>query len=239
MKIHKRYRRVLFLFALFTVLSNRTKAQTEYDTIVVADLESWTSAEFKYKFNSKFDFDIAQNLRLKKNSSQLERTFTQVGFNFKPNKNFKFGIGYRFIWEQKSSSIQTEHRWNVDGAYKFEVGELSGQTRIRFQNGKEFPLSENFADKHLRLKLKLDYNIKNWKLDPEFSSEIFRAVGNESTKNFDKVRFTLGTDYKFNKQHSISIFYGIEKDLNETYPKTTYLVGIGYKFTLKNKSNEE
>jgi long-subunit fatty acid transport protein len=202
-------------------------------------LESWTSAEFNYKFNKKFDFDIAQNLRLQKNSSQLERTFSQVGINFKPNKNFKFGIGYRFIWEQKSSSIQTEHRWNLDGAYKFEVGELSGQTRIRFQNGKEFPLSENFADKHLRLKLKLDYNIKNWKFDPEFSSEIFRAVGNESTKNFNKVRFTIGTDYKLHKKHSISIFYGLEKDLNETYPKATYLVGVGYKFTLKQKKNEE
>lgn len=213
--------------------------QNEYDTIVIRDIESWTSASFEYKLNKDLTFNISPQLRLDKNSSQLERYLIDFEMNYDLSKNIEFGLGYRFYGENKKSGIQTGHRYNIDGKYKFEISRFNGYARLRYQSGREFGNGNNAWNNHFRLKTKFEYNFKGWKLDPEVSAEFFRSSGRNIDAQFDKMRFTIGSSYKFNKHHSISFFYGGEKQLNTSYPKTTYLFGIGYKYTLKHKKNED
>jgi hypothetical protein len=58
------------------------------------------------------------------------------------------------------------------------------------------------------------------------------------TGGFDKLRFTLGTNYSLKKFGSIKAFYRLEYELGSNYPKTTSIIGLGYTFTLKNKKND-
>jgi hypothetical protein len=225
--------KVSVVFIAFMSFSYHTFAQDDYDTIVIRDLESWTAAKFQLKVNDKLKFQVSQQLRLKHNSSELERTFTQLKGVFSVSPNFSFGGGYRFILEQKSDYLLKEHRLQLDGTYSFKFDRFKGDVRLRYQSVKTPSLNLDFSNNHLRGKFELEYNIKSWKLDPYVSSEIFRQVGEGYTSGYDKVRFQMGTTYAFNKKHSISAFYGLEKELNETYPKATYLLGVSYKFKLK------
>ncbi len=224
----------LFLFAI----SFFCFGQDEYDTVVVQDLESWNSATFELKLNKKFNLQFSEELRLQENSSKIERFFSELKLNYKLHKNFQLGLGYRFFTENKRSGYQNGHRWNIDTKYKFDIERFNGYARLRYQSAKEFNSDDN-PENHLRMKVKLKYDIKNWKIDPYISAELFGLTGKEACNQFDKMRFTTGSSYKFNKMHSVSFFYGIEKELNTNYPKTIFLIGLGYKFTFKLSTNEK
>lgn len=226
---------------LFIILINSFYSfaqEEEYDTVVVRDIESWHKIQFEYKFNKKLRLNISQHIRLEENSLKLERFFTEAELKYKIGKGFAINGAYRFISEQKNSGITNAHRWNIDGLYSKKINRLNISSRIRLQTKKELPKEDNDRENYLRLKLKFNYNIKNWKFDPYFSNEIFRTTNNTYKNTWDKYRFSIGTNYKFKKQHSLSIFYGAERQLNVSNPKTTYLVGLGYKFTLKAKKND-
>lgn len=228
------------LILIFSMVYLSGYAQDEYDTIVIRDLETWSSATFQIKFNEKLSLSLSPQLRLQENSSKLEKYFADLKMDYELNKNLEFSLGYRFLSESKNSGIQWAHRYNIDGKYKFEINRFNGYLRLRYQSGIAFnDDKENVWENHFRLKTKVDYNIKDWKIDPYISGEIFRLSGKNVDAQFDKIRLTIGSSYKFNKKHSISFFYGGEKQLNTTYPKTTYIVGLGYKFTFKPSKNDK
>lgn len=226
----------IFLLGLITLTGF---SQSEYDTIVIRDLESWTSGSFQYKLNKKWSFKVSPQMRLQHNSSQMERFLVDADAEYDLNKHFEFGFGYRLNSKYKNSGIQNGHRWNLDATYKFDINRFDAGIRLRYQSGRVFASEDPSWENHFRLKTKVQYNIKKWKLDPEITGEVFRLSGKGVDAQFDKMRFTIGSSYKFSKQHSVSFFYGFQKELNTTYPKTTYLVGLGYKFTLKPSKNEK
>ena len=224
---------------VWLVQFQKSYAQDEYDTVVVQDIETWTSASFQIKLGDKFDIALNQQFRFHQNTAELERLFTQVEACYKLHKTFEVAGGYRFISESKKSGIQNGHRWNIDGKYKFKLARLNGYARIRYQSGKEFGQDDILWNNHFRCKTKLKYNIKNWKLDPYFAMEFFRTSGKNVVNQVDKLRLTIGTAFKINKQHRIALFYGGEKEQNTVYPKTTYLIGVGYAYVFKCSKNEE
>lgn len=233
----KIYNVVLLLFILANF--NSFAQEEEYDTIVIRDIESWHNIQFEYKFNKKFKVGISEQIRLDENSLKLDRFFTELELEYNFWKGFDLGAGYRFITEQKKSGLSNGQRWNLDLAYSNKVNRFKFNTRIRYQSKIEFPKTENDKENYLRLKLKIDYNIKDWKFDPYFTSEIFRTTNHTFKNSWDNYRFTLGTNYDFNKHHALSLFYGGEKELNVANPKTTFLFGLGYKYTLKHKKNDQ
>lgn len=237
-KSFKQPMKKLWIF-LLGIISFSGFAQSEYDTIVVRDIESWTSGSFQYKLNKKWSFKLSPQLRLQENSSQMERLLVDTDIEYNLNKHFEFGFGYRFNSKYKKSGIQNGQRWNLDATYKFDFNRFDAGIRLRYQSGRDFAPEDPSWENHFRLKTKLEYNIKHWKLDPEITGEIFRLSGKNVDGQFDKMRFTIGSSYKFSKQHSVSIFYGYQQELNTTYPKTTYLVGLGYKYTLKPSKKDE
>jgi hypothetical protein len=54
---------------------------------------------------------------------------------------------------------------------------------------------------------------------------------NELDKAFayDKIRYTVGTDYKFNKEHKLTLYYRYQDyaDIDEV---SGHILGIGYAF---------
>ena len=77
----------------------------------------------------------------------------------------------------------------------------------------------------------MDYNIKNFKLDPYFQVELFRKYETGEDAKFSKLRWTLGTSYPITKNSDIQLFYRLDNELNTTYAKDTYILGLGYKIS--------
>ncbi|MFT5336873.1 MAG: putative porin [Luteibaculaceae bacterium] len=213
-----------------------SQAQEEGNYYTVRDLESWMGIKVKYKLNKQWGFSLEHQYRLKDNARVLDQKFTEFGIKRKIGKQFSLAVAGRYLrsndTEGKTQGMESHFRWNTDLGHTFEIHRFTIGSRIRYQRKQELQ-SEDLAEKSIRLKAGIGYNIKKWKLDPEFSTEIFNEM--ESLKGLDKIRFTIGTSYKLKKFGAISGFYRIEKELVGAYPATTNIFGIKYQYTFKNK----
>ena len=100
--------------------------------------------------------------------------------------------------------------------------------RFRFQH--QFSIKKPTTKFRVRLGSK--YNIKNWKLDPAVSAELFyhsftkenasgNTMGQESTmkvNEWERLRITVGTDYDIKNVGKLDMFWRYERDLNKKNP---------------------
>jgi len=228
---------VCLLLLLFVYISN-ANAQ-EGNTYTVRDLELWTGAQLKYKMSDLWSMSLEHQYRFKNNASTVDQNFTEFDLKRKLGKGFSTTLGLRYIrnndTQGKIQGLEHLFRWNLDLGYDIKLDRFTVFSRVRYQSKKEFG-TEDDPSKTFRIKLGTEYNIKNWKLDPVLAAEIFNDF--KDLEGFNKLRLTLGTEYKLKKLGSISAFYRLEKELVGAYPFTTNIIGIQLKYTFKNKKNE-
>jgi hypothetical protein len=222
---------------LFANISHTQTTEDGY-SVVTRDLESWNSLQLKYKFSKKWTIGLEQGLRFSQNATFLDQSLTEFKLKWKPTDHLSFGTGLRYIYDRGGNNLfDHDFRLHLDAEYKHDLNRFDFSYRLRYQNRNELGVSSVEGDifkNYLRFKVESKYNIKDWKLDPVFSTEIFRDL-TRTTGSFDRLRFTLGTEYDFKKAGSLNFFYRVERDLGVSYPKTTYILGLGYTFTIKNK----
>ncbi|WP_282054165.1 DUF2490 domain-containing protein [Maribacter luteus] len=205
------------------------------------DLESWTSIGLKYKLNKKWSFTLEEQLRLDENISEISKYFTELDAEYSISKSFDIGGGIRYIRnndnEGNIQGYENHLRFHVDATYKHKINAFSLKYRLRYQNKNELGVDNSegdYANQNIRFKTSVEYDFKNWKLDPEFSAEIFNHFEEGDDNGFSKYRFTLGTDYKIKDYGKIGLFYRMEKELNVDLPETTHIIGFKYTYTIKN-----
>lgn len=221
------------------------------DSTVVSDFEMWAGVSAKKSFlEQKLELKLTEEFRFDDNSTHLDQFFTELQGGYEIIDNLILGVGYRFIRNRKNSGGVNEQRIFANLKYKYKFDRLSLSSRFRFQNHDEIGLKLLEGDEittKYRLQLKGEYNIKNWKLDPYISIEGFFAqekrgvnyietiTETHKASGFEKIRFTLGTAYKFNKLIHLNAFYRIEQEFksypnNYNTPAIYYIGGLNLSF---------
>jgi hypothetical protein len=218
-----------FCAALFLCTSFVAFAQTN------TDFETWSSINVEVKLHKKLKLELEEQLRLKENSSEIDQYFTQIGLSYQFPKDFEIGGGLRFAKKNdntgKKQGYDSFFRYHIDLAYKHKQKRFNFKHRLRFQNKNEIGVSEaeeDNAKKNLRLKSSVSYNVRNWKLDPQFSAEIFNNTQQGKENGFHKYRLTLGSQYSFKKWGQIDLFFRLEQSLNAVLIKSTKIIGFSY-----------
>lgn len=207
------------------------------DSVLVRDFETWSGVTLKKSFlEKKLNLQLTQEFRLNSNSTHMNNYFTEIAAGYEIFKGFEAGLGYRFIRNNTKNGYKNEQRLNADISYKHKLDRLELSYRFRYQNRNEIGVSRDEGDDPInkyRFRLKAEYNIKNWKLDPYVSSEIFYSqevsrvnyvpsiTEVENISAFQKLRFTVGTSYKLNDRFELNGFYRLERDF-KTYPPVYY-----------------
>ena len=213
------------------------------DVMPDVDVESWSGAEFKYKLNRNWIFSVKQQLRFKSNISTYDRVFNELKTEFRFLKSMETGIGYRYIFlndiEGGDRGTERHSRIHFYYAYKFTILRLSIKNRIRYQSRKEVfdkpSLCRRNTLNYWRLRSTLSYNIKNWKLDPVVSYEVFFRGFKYHRGQHNKYRYILGTEYKINKNQKLGFRYMYERELKGWNPEVIHIFDIQYTYTLKRK----
>ena len=234
----------LFLF------SGMTYAQ---DSTVVRDFELWTGVSVKKSFlEKKLTAELTQEFRLDDDASHMDIYFTELGMKYKLKNGISLGAAYRYIRNNKNSGYVNERRFHFDLGYKYKIERFDLSARFRYSNRAEIGGSTDegqYPTNKYRFRLKGEYNIPNWKLDPYFAVETFYATTTnsynyiesitetEDVAGFQKMRYTLGTSYRITDFMSVGAFYRIEREfesyrLNYNTPATYYIGGINLNFKL-------
>lgn len=231
------------LLAFFSILCFKSQAQ-QGATITTSDLELWTGAELNYQATDKLSLGLEQQLRLRNNASEVDQYFTEFNLKKEVNKSFYYSLGFRYIRDNDQQgdiqAYENNFRYNLDLGYKQNINKLKLNYRLRYQRRNELGISIAEGDEprnYMRLKVGADYKIKNWKLDPSFSTELFYNMN--QGEGFDKFRLTLGTKYKIKKVGALLPFYRLERELGATYPKNTYILGFKFIYNIKRKNKNE
>ncbi|MFK7949913.1 MAG: DUF2490 domain-containing protein [Saprospiraceae bacterium] len=235
---------LLFSTLLLVVISVNGQIVEEED---FDDTELWTAVGLKYDFSKQFSFELEEQFRLKDNLSTFSQLFTEATLTYDPGKvdflkPLELSIGGRHVTkndtEGNKQGIEYFFRYNLDAAYKLEFDRLSVGYRFRYQSRNQLGISELEGDiptNDLRHKVSFGYNIKDWKLDPKLTFELFSRNNDATSYNISRYRVRLGSDYSFVKRQDLSFFLMYEHELNNVEPETLYGIGLKYQFGFKRK----
>lgn len=199
------------------------------------DAGLWTSVNFEAKIIKKLTATLSTELRFNENITELGTIFTDIGLEYKLNKNFQISANYRFYKKRTMYDYyRIKQRIYFDIKYSKKLKPFQIQFRTRFQFGYA-DIGHDYKNGntayYLRNKLSLKKEIKK-KYTPYVSFELFSPLNYPRTSVFDDMRATAGMEYSFSKRNKIDVFYMIQKQLNVSISTTDFILGIGYYFKL-------
>lgn len=218
--------------------------------------ELWTSAAFKTGFGKSWGVGAEAEYRTHNALKSSERFTIGVSGEFK-KKYYKIDAGYKFIdshtlgeTTRKGNYVPPywigKHRIyaSATGKLKFGGFELSLRERYQFthREGKWVPKYEpdmvtpkddewvTPKDKHvLRSRVACEYSKKKCPFTPYASIELYNVL--YSGFSVEKVRYTIGSEYKINRHNRVELFYRFVQSVEEG-AKNYNVIGVGYTFKL-------
>lgn len=237
--------RILLLLAVLCLVTPSLRSQS-----------LWTSAEMKSALAKSLSGHVGGEFRTLDGIGGTERWTVSAGLDYKPWKWLKMSAEYKYIHRHVESRItkkgnivseywQPRHRasFSLTGSYSWNRFTFSFRERYQYTYRTEQTVAKWDGDdgsakadelieashKHvLRSRLKAEYNIRKSGFTPFASCELYNSL---SGLTYEKTRWTVGTDYKFNKHHSVSVFYRYI-DRSDDDDTNSHVIGVGYTFKL-------
>ncbi len=222
------------------------------------DFGMWYSISAEKKITKKWSAEIEAEMRTRNDARTWDRWSASASAKYKLTKWLNAEVAYVFLNDNNPEKISyhtngdynnwrpsywgTRHRFNVSLTGKVAFGGFEVSLRERWQytyrpeattKRYDFDNSEwedvavrGKGSNVLRSRLQVEYNIPKSKVDPHASVELFNAW------NVEKVRYTVGADWKIRKKHVIGVNYiyqSINGDDVDNDPNSN-IVSLSYKF---------
>jgi hypothetical protein len=218
----------IFLIVLSLILIKNASAQDGPST--------WFELEFSKKIIKDLKLEINPELRLL-NGFEMDSYIFEGGLSYKFTKYLGIGGYYRYEDEYKYKKStgaykgqKAYNRWAFDVKSGFELNRFDFSFRVRYTYGADYDQTTNDGASYFRYRAKLAYDIKNFKLIPYASIEVYHDL---ILKEIDRTRYTAGLNYPINKHHEVGLFYRLQdyyetKDAQGEQKKSMNIIGIGY-----------
>ena len=243
-------KKIVLLTICVLALSLAGNAQDRSD-----DFGIWTTVGAEKKIDKKLSVGIEAEFRTRNSSKTADRWTGSISASYKLLDWLKLGAGYKFIYNNFSEKITyhndgtynnwrpsywgTRHRFFVDvtGTLKLDRFDIwlrerwqytyrPEQTTTRYDFDNSWWEDTDVSSKSihvLRSRLQVKYDIPKSKITPFANVEFY------NNWSLQKVRYTIGADWKIAKQHEISAFYRYVNDKDED-ESNRHVIGLGYTF---------
>ena len=184
---------------------------------------TWVEFTFSKKFLKKFEFSVIPEFRFQDDFTLDEYIF-EGKLEYKPFKFLNVATSYRYGINVKKSGNENMQHVVFDVTGKKSISRFDGSLRARLTNDAD---SEEIQWKtfYLRPRIKIGYNINNWKTDPYFSYEFYYDFKNNSVL---KGRYDIGVNRKIGKNHEVGVYYRFQDYYYDK--KSVNIVGLNYAF---------
>lgn len=205
----------IFLPILFLLFSHQIFGQ-----LVENDFQ--TRLKLKLGFKPADNVKITLNPQLRLNESfQVTNYIADAEISYKPIKFLSIGGNYRLVGEVNGEG-KTEilNRYALNSTLSTKLKRWQPSVRFKYTNYTE----ELNNGKFLRLRGKVEYNIRKSKITPSVYAEGYREL---LEKDWYKMRYGLNLSYKFKKKQSVQVGYRLDYYLREY--KNRHILNLGYK----------
>lgn len=214
-----------------------------------------TFLEVKKKIFSGFDASLEGEFRTRDGLQTVERWSGSAGVSYKMFRWLKASAGYTFIHyyhpmevTKKGNYIpeywQPKHRVNLSLTGKVDWRRFTFSLRERWQytyrpsqsvpkfDGDDGSVKndEYISGKGknvLRSRLQVEYNIRKCAFTPYTSCELSYSLNEIGA--FEKLRWTLGTEWKLSKKHALDFYYLYQNKADDD-EANGHVIGAGYSF---------
>jgi len=163
-----------------------------------------------YRINKKWKIAGEYRYSLQKDLQEFRSSAGQLQVQYDFNKKFSIETGYRFTTSFKEDNHRLFAALKYD--YKFSDFTLFSGIKYQFSTGSFDSRYMNYYKEPrqmLREKIGLDYNIPKSKASVYTSAEIFLKLADDDPIKFNRMRYTVGGDYKlkYGNAFGLSLFY--------------------------------
>lgn len=218
------YRKLIGLLVLL-FFSNLINAQDN-------GLEGWNSIGISAKISDNLNINLSQHLRHKNDINDLDKYFTQVGFNVEVVKDLKLGGKVRFISDNDDQGniqgIESHFRYQFEIGYKRDIGIADMTFRARYQNKNQLGITD-IAKEFFRFRVGLNYRIKPIKSLFKIEGEIYNQLSDHNEeKGWNLYRLTYKLDFNLKGPNVLGVFYRTQQDIDRIIPVSREIVGLKY-----------
>ncbi len=151
-------------------------------------------------------------------------------------KRFKFSLRERYQYTYRMAAQCDRVRWYYNTFHEMFPG-LPEYYLDEERFNDDGTLNEDYSymtdtknpksDHKLRTRLAVSYDIKSCPFEPFVEVEVYNKLDEDFA--YDKVRYTVGTDYKINKKNKLKVYYRYQDyaDIDEV---SGHVLGLGYAF---------
>jgi len=212
------------------------------------------------KLNKKWSVGLEGEFRTRNNTKTADRWSAGVNAEYKIVKGLKASAGYNFLYDNNAEQLTwknelpnkwtpsywgVRHRFNLQLQGSVALGNFNLSLRERWQytyrpektverwdfdNAHWEDKVRSGKGKHqLRSRLQVSYDKKRGTVEPYASIELYNSW------SIEKIRYTIGADWKLSKQHILGAYYLFQKrhnadtEMDDDEPDMHWL-GIAYKF---------
>jgi len=221
----------LLFTAVILILGNTLYAQ---ETKTISDLGLWTGVTIEKTVNKKWTFSLREELRFKKDISELYKYFTQLGIEYRINRNFSLEGDYRYIQDKNNEGrFDNRSRYNFDLTYKGKLAFITVLYRLRYQKEVEgmkiLDMREPY-EKYFRNRITLRYN-RLRKVEPFLSGELFQLFEPYQLPRYHFIQMQAGAIYEPGKIGKFGAAYAINHELKSSSPSTFFVIKIRYTYS--------
>lgn len=218
------------IIAIYLLSFSTLNAQ---ETKVVRDLNLWTGVEIEKSLLDDFTISLKQEVRFKRDISELNNVFSQLGVSYNLNKNFSLSGKYRYILNRKSGGdLVNQSRYSLNLMYKGKLDYISIYYRLRYQKEVEsmhlLKPNEPF-EKYFRHRISVRYTDFDM-IKPYISAEIFQLNTMVDFPMYNQLRLLGGVKISPKKIGSFNLSWGLERELNNILPYTYYITKLNYTY---------
>jgi hypothetical protein len=212
---------LIVLSALFLTVISPAKAQEN-------DFMIWSGYSLTKNFNPSWSARIRQEIRLRENATQVQKSFTDVGVRYRFSKHLRFALHYRYNHNvRRDFTFSSRHRINADLIFRYKWNPVVVNYRLRYQqNYRDIFSSETglVPRQFLRHKLQshLDLN-KKW--SPYIFTEVFHTPYINDFR-FIQSRLGTGISYEINRNNNVTLYYMYRATRNVNNPRNDFILGF-------------
>lgn len=221
-------KRVLLLFGAMWGIGLSVHAQG-------SDFGVWSSVGAEKTILPGLEASVEGEFRTRNDLGTVDRYAGELGLSYKVCKFLKIGGAYSYIrFNHEKRGWENGHRYNLfaTGSYKWNRFTLSLRERYQHTYRKGVSSTQKRANPKdvLRSRLQLAYDIRKSPLKPYASMELYHTLNDPQDNGLEKIRYTIGTDYKLTKKHVFQVYYRFQDDRSGDADK--HVLGVGYTFKL-------
>lgn len=144
---------------------------------------------------------------------------------------FKFSLRERYQFTHRMGAYCERERWYYNSHHEKFPNDVDEYFII------DDPESDSYSymtdekkpksDHKLRSRLAVSYDIKDCAFEPFAEVEVYNQF--DEAFAYDKVRYTIGAEYKINKEHKVKVYYRYQ-DYADVDEVSGHVLGLGYAF---------